>query len=97
MSDAPSILYIDDDAGLRRLAQRALTRRGYRVTLAENGAAGLALAKAERFDLVAVDHYMPGMDGLETLEQLHALPDPPSVVYVKGSEEGRIAIAAPLT
>ena len=89
-----SILYIDDDAGLRRLAQRALTRRGYRVTLAEDGASGLALAGAERFDLVAVDHYMPGMDGLETLQQLRALPEPPSVVYVTGSEEGRIAIAA---
>ncbi|VVS97089.1 Two-component system sensor histidine kinase/response regulator [Sphingomonas sp. EC-HK361] len=91
---AASILYIDDDAGLRRLAQRALTRRGYRVTLAEDGAAGLALAGAERFDLVAVDHYMPGLDGLETLQRLRALPDPPSVVYVTGSEEGRIAIAA---
>lgn len=89
-----SILYIDDDAGLRRLAQRALTRRGYRVTLAGDGAAGLALARTERFDLVAVDHYMPGMDGLETLQQLRALPEPPSVVYVTGSEEGRIAIAA---
>ena len=37
---------------------------------------------------------MPGMDGLETLKQLRALPDPPPVVYVTGSEEGRIAVAA---
>jgi len=87
-------LYIDDDAGLRRLAERSLGRRGYEVTLAEHGADGVALAAAERFDLVAVDHYMPGMDGLETLKQLRKLPYPPPVVYVTGSEEGSVAVAA---
>ena len=88
------ILYIDDDAGLRRLAERALTRRGMTVTSAASGAEGLERAAAECFDLVAVDHYMPGMDGLETLKRLRALPDPPPVVYVTGSEESRIAVAA---
>ena len=88
------ILYIDDDAGLRRLAARALERRGHAVTAAEDGAAGIALAEAEHFDIAAVDHYMPGLDGLETLARLRALADPPSIVYVTGSEEGRIAIAA---
>ena len=88
------VLYIDDDAGLRALAARSLARRGHVVTLAECGEDGVALAAAETFDLIAVDHYMPGMDGLETLAQLRALPAPPPVVYVTGSEEGRIAIAA---
>lgn len=45
------------------------------------------LAAGQPFDLVAVDHYMPEMDGLETLEQLKALPEPPPVVYVTGSDE----------
>ncbi len=90
----PRVLYIDDDAGIRRLAARALERRGYRMTVAETGAEGVVKAAAERFDLIAVDHYMPGMDGLETLEALRRLPDPPPVVYVTGSEEGRIAVAA---
>ena len=91
---APSVLYIDDDSGIRRLAARALERRGYRMTVAETGAEGVVKAAAQRFDLIAVDHYMPGMDGLETLEALRRLPDPPPVVYVTGSEEGRIAVAA---
>lgn len=90
----PSILYIDDDAGIRRLVSRALERRGYRVTVADGGEAGIAAAAAEAFDLVAVDHYMPGIDGLETLARLHALPEPPAVVYVSGSEESRVAVAA---
>ncbi len=88
------ILYIDDDAGLRRLAAKALKRRGHDVTTAENGEDGIARAREERFDIAAVDHYMPGLNGLETLAGLRTLPDPPSVVYVTGSEEGRIAIAA---
>lgn len=88
------ILYIDDDAGLRRLTAKALARRGHVVTTAADGPSGIAFATAERFDIVAVDHYMPGMDGLETLERLRVLPDAPSIVYVTGSEEGRIAIAA---
>ncbi|HEX7848303.1 MAG TPA: response regulator [Sphingomonas sp.] len=88
------VLYIDDDAGLRTLAQRALTRRGFDVTCADGGSEGVRLAEAEHFDLIAVDHYMPGMDGLETLKRLRKLPDPPAVVYVTGSEEGRIAVAA---
>jgi len=88
------ILYIDDDAGIRRLVGRAMERRGYRMTLAESGAEGIDHATAEQFDLIAVDHYMPGMDGLETLERLRLLPDTPPVVYVTGSDEGRIAVAA---
>ncbi|MBY0521331.1 MAG: response regulator [Sphingomonas sp.] len=94
MTDPTRVLYIDDDAGLRRLAQRALTRRGFQVTLAECGADGVAAATAERFDVVAVDHYMPGMDGLETLRQLRLAPDAPPIVYVTGSDEGKIAVAA---
>lgn len=94
MTAGVKVLYIDDDAGLRRLAQRGLTRRGYAVTLAENGAEGVTLAAQRGFDLIAVDHYMPGMDGLETLTRLRALPTPPPVVYVTGSEEGQIAVAA---
>lgn len=62
--------------------------------MAEGGAVGVVLAASQEFDLVAVDHYMPGMDGLETLERLGALPAPPPVVYVTGSDEGRIAVAA---
>lgn len=88
------VLYIDDDAGIRRLTSRALTRRGYDVTGADGGEEGLALAAATRFDLIAVDHYMPGLDGLATLEALRARGDATPVVYVTGSDEGRIAVAA---
>lgn len=88
------ILYIDDDPGLRRLVSKLLGRRGHRVETAEGGAEGLAMARDGKFDLIAVDHYMPGMNGLATLAALRDLPDCPPVVYVTGSEESKVAVAA---
>ncbi|QYE36421.1 response regulator [Polymorphobacter sp. PAMC 29334] len=94
MTERPRILYIDDDEGLCRLVSRALGKRGYDVSVATNGLDGVAEVKKTVFDLIAVDHYMPGYDGLSTLEALRALPDVPPIIYVTGSEESRIAVAA---
>lgn len=95
MSDStPSILYIDDDEGLRRLFERSLSRRGFEVSLAADGTRGVEMARAGTYDLIAIDHYMPGQDGLATLQALRAIDDCPPVVYVTGSDETRIAVAA---
>ena len=89
-----SVLYIDDDPGISRLVQRHLERSGFRVRLAADGDAGLVLARAERFDAVALDNYMPGRDGLEVLPELLALPDPAPVIFVTAAEEPRVAVTA---
>ena len=90
------LLYIDDDRGLSRLVEKELGRHGYAVTCAPDGDAGLDLliARPGQFDAVALDHYMPGRDGLDVLPDIIALTDPPPVVYVTGAQEGRIAVAA---
>ena len=88
------VLYIDDDEGLGALVRRNLGRRGYEVTLAANGEAGLALAREDAFDLIALDHFMPGQGGFETLVELRRLADPPPIVYVTGSDESRVAVSA---
>src|SRR5687768_7784078 len=88
------VLYIDDDDGLRRLVEKLLGRRGHSVATASSGPEGVARAAAERFDLIAVDHYMPGQDGLATLAELRRLPDAPPIIYVTGSEESSVAVAA---
>lgn len=90
----PRLLYIDDDAGLCRLVVRNLERRGYDVSSVQDGVAGVERVRHEAFDVVAIDHYMPGQLGLDTLMQLRALPSPPPVVYVTGSDEIQIAVAA---
>jgi two-component sensor histidine kinase len=89
------VLYIDDDEALRRLVSRALTRRGYEVALAAGGEEGLALARELSFDVIALDHYMPGLGGFETLNALlDARRDIPPIVYVTGSDETRVAVSA---
>ena len=88
------LLYIDDDRGLSRLVQKELGRHGYEVTLAPDGDAGLDLLGAGTFDIIALDHYMPGRDGLDVLPCILDRPAPPPVVYVTGAQEGRIAVAA---
>lgn len=92
--DRTRVLYIDDDEAMCRLVKRGLERRGYSVTVCNDGAYAVERAAREPFDVVAVDHYMPGQDGLATLDQFLALPDPPPVVYVTASEESRVAVAA---
>jgi len=88
------VLYVDDDPGIGRLVQKHLERLGCRVRLATDGDAALALARAERFDAIALDHYMPGRDGLDVLAELRTLEDPAPVIFVTGAEEPRIAVAA---
>ncbi|MGX7896821.1 histidine kinase dimerization/phosphoacceptor domain -containing protein [Tsuneonella sp. HG222] len=94
MKQPRRILYIDDDPGLRRLVEKKLGRRGHTVVGAESGREGIEQARGGGFDIIAVDHYMPEMSGLETLVELKKLPDCPPVIYVTGSDETRIAVEA---
>jgi PAS domain S-box-containing protein len=88
------ILYIDDDPGLCRLVQKDLERQGYVVEIATDGASGLARIVQGGIDVVALDHYMPNQDGLETLASIRNLAEPPPVIYVTAMLEGRVAVAA---
>ena len=90
----PRVLYIDDDEGLQVLTSRALRRRGFEVETAGDAATGVARLAEGGFDLVAIDHYMPGKTGLEALGAIAALPAPPPVVFVTGSDETSVAVAA---
>ena len=89
-----SLLYIDDDPALGRFVQRQLGRLGHRVETAQDGDAGLVRLAGGGFDAVALDHYMPGRDGLDVLDAIRALPDPPPVIFVTGTSESRIAVSA---
>src|SRR5690242_906653 len=89
-----TLLYIDDDEALGRLVERGLTRLGFKVVRASSGAEGLRRLQQGGIDAVALDQSMPGLDGLETLEQIRAIPDAPPVVFVTASQDSKIAVTA---
>lgn len=89
-----SVLYADDEPGLRRLVERGLGARGIRVVAVEDGQAALDALAKEAFDVVALDHFMPRMDGLKALERIHAMPNHPPVIIVTGAQDSAIAVAA---
>jgi two-component sensor histidine kinase len=90
----PTLLYIDDDPALARLVDRGLTRLGLKVVHAESGAQGLDRIRQGGIDVVALDQYMPGLDGLETLERIMAISGAPPVVFVTASQDSSIAVTA---
>jgi two-component sensor histidine kinase len=90
----PTVLYIDDDEALARLVDRGLTRLGFNVVHAASGAQGLERLQQGGIDVIALDQYMPGLDGLETLERILAIPSAPPVVFVTASQDSAIAVTA---
>lgn len=91
---ASRVLYIDDDAGIGRLVQKTLQASGFDVEVAHSGDIGLELLRTKSFDIIALDHHMPGKTGLQVIKEIRALPNPPPVIYVTGSEDSRVAVAA---
>jgi signal transduction histidine kinase/CheY-like chemotaxis protein/ligand-binding sensor domain-containing protein len=71
---AMTVLVIDDDPAVRDLMERTLTKDGYRVVTAADGARGLAFARELKPAVITLDVMMPGMDGWAVLTALKADP-----------------------
>ena len=75
MADATSpqtVLVIDDDDSVRRVATLRLQREGFRALSVSNGKDGLALAMTEHPSAILPDLLMPVVDGLEVFRRLRA-------------------------
>ena len=73
-----TILFVDDDLGFRELCKRVFQEEGYRVVLAEDGAAAIHAVAAESPDVAVLDVRMPGMTGFEVAEELQRDRSPTS-------------------
>ncbi|MCP4707451.1 MAG: fused response regulator/phosphatase [Planctomycetes bacterium] len=67
-----TILVVDDDLMMRKLASMTLRRENYQVLLAESGAEALECVAANRPDLILLDCSMPEMDGYETCRRIRS-------------------------
>ncbi|MDR7401546.1 MAG: response regulator [Armatimonadota bacterium] len=81
---AARILVIDDEAPIRDLCARVLTRAGYQVTSAGSGEEGLARLGEEPVDLIVTDIRMPGLSGLDVLERAKAAFPGVRVILITG-------------
>jgi len=70
----PRILMVEDNEENRDALSRRLQRRGFEVLMAVDGLQGVAMAKAERPDLILMDMNMPELDGWEATRQIKADP-----------------------
>jgi two-component system, cell cycle response regulator len=74
--DPARILCIEDDAVIRLAMQEALTDSGYIVQCVSDGPSGLAEYRREAFDLIIVDLWLPGMNGIEICRLFRRLAGP---------------------
>jgi len=91
MTSPPHILVIDDEPQILRALRTILTAQNFRVTLANRGEEGLALAAANLPDLIILDMNLPDMDGLQVCEQLREWTQLPIIVLsVRDSERDKV-------
>ncbi len=88
------ILVIDDEALMREYVEEAMTRAGYRVDTASNGADGLRLFEARGHDAVITDLKMTPMDGLEVLGRVQEIQSETKVIVMTGYGTVETAVTA---
>jgi CheY-like chemotaxis protein/anti-sigma regulatory factor (Ser/Thr protein kinase) len=88
------ILLVDDDRTTRHLLGSVLTKGGFTVVVAKNGAEALAILRRRRFHLMLLDVWMPRMNGLELLERIHAWKSRPRVIVMTSDDAPETVLEA---
>ncbi|MBZ5540839.1 MAG: sigma-54 dependent transcriptional regulator [Acidobacteriia bacterium] len=94
MTTHSRILVVDDEAGIRESLSSILRDEGYLVEALPSGEEALLRASAGDFEVVLLDIWLAGMDGLQTLSRLQALPRPPLVIIISGHGNIETAVRA---
>lgn len=76
------ILYVEDNEDNVYMLQRRLTRKGYDVIIAKDGAQGVALAKSDHPAVILMDLSLPVLDGWEASRRLKEMPETESIPII---------------
>lgn len=79
------ILFAEDDPDTRNMIQLLLTGAGFRVSAPESAVDALTLATTERFDVVLLDNWMPGVSGLEICRQIRTFDQTTPILFCSGA------------
>jgi two-component system, NtrC family, nitrogen regulation response regulator NtrX len=89
-----NILIVDDEAGIRQSLKGVLEDEGYKVAAVESGESCLETLRRRSFDVILLDIWLPGMDGLETLEKIREAEDAPEIIMISGHGTIETAVRA---
>jgi len=90
----PLIVIVDDEASIRRSLEGVLKDEGFSVIVAEDGESAIRILMTSRPNLVLLDIWMPGMDGIETLKKIREIHPTLPVVMISGHATISTAVAA---
>ncbi len=88
------ILIVDDESGIRDSLRGILEDEGHKVSVSPSGEDCLEQLRKLSFDVILLDVWLTGMDGLEALEKIRALDDPPEVIMISGHGTIETAVRA---
>ena len=89
-----NILIVDDESGIRQSLKGVLEDEGYKAAVADSGEQALDALRKSGFDLVLLDVWLPGIDGLETLERIREIENAPEVIMISGHGTIETAVRA---
>jgi two-component system nitrogen regulation response regulator NtrX len=89
-----NVLIVDDESGIRLSLKGVLEDEGYKVYETDTGEACLDLLRKRSFDAIFLDVWLPGIDGLETLQKIKDLDQSPEVIMISGHGTIETAVRA---
>jgi two-component system nitrogen regulation response regulator NtrX len=94
MNPKPHLLVVDDEAGIRESLSSILSDEGYHVESALSAEIAFDRIAAGIFEVILLDVWLPGMDGLEALTKIQSMPQPPAVIMISGHGTIETAVRA---